>query len=192
MDRVSISDILTIIAIIFGFVYVQWQIQAMRLIEKEKRVIAIIALIGELEYNKEILLDYVDHWWIGGHSNTSRENKSPPTYDLQTPRFINYEQFLPFACFDNKLLSKEISNIYLNCDACKVIINQLLSFISNNQLNKGGFVNTSSSEFEKVVVNFNKYNMEVSRDTYGQFDKVITELTRLKDSINFEGRNPKS
>lgn len=178
-----IAIFINFFAIVVGFFYVQWQIRTMRAIENEKRVIAIQALISELQYNKERLLEYIDHWWMGAHSYLTIVNGSSPTYDLQTPRFINYEQFLPLACYDNESLAGRITEIYINCDACRALINQILNFISNNQLNKNNSPQ-ALNDYEKEIVKHNKQICEISKNTFNLFDKAISELMALKESVH--------
>jgi len=173
-----INFILMLITVIAGFCFTQKQINAMRHIEKEKRTIAIQSLILELEYNKQLVNQYLQHCKDGGHLDLSGKSY---TWELITPYFENY-QYLALACYTNIGLAKDITVIYSKLEACKVIIKQINFFWANNIIIKETVIN-GRQLLQSEIVKYNSYLLKACNDVVNLFDNVVKQLNSVKEHL---------
>lgn len=173
-----VSFVILFITIVVGFCYTQRQINAMRNIEKEKRIIAIQSLVLELGYNKQLVGQYIQHCKEGSHLDLSGKNL---TWELVTPYFENY-QYLTLACYSDMELANKITAIYSKLEGCKVIIKQILFFWANNIIIKESVIN-GRQLLQGEIVKYNSYLLNICNDVINLFDNIIHELNSIKDSL---------
>ena len=78
-----ITVIIALVSIIAAFIFTLLQINEMRKAEKGKRIIAIQSLIFELEHNKDLVTQYIEHCTIGAHLGT-QDGKEIYTWEYYT------------------------------------------------------------------------------------------------------------
>lgn len=177
--EILISLIIMLITVSAGFLYTQKQINTMKNIEREKRIVAIQSLILELEYNQQLVNSYIKNCKEGGHLDLSGKSY---TWELITPYFENY-QYLALACYANINLAKNITEIYSKLETCKVIVNQINFFWANNIIIKETVIN-GKQLLQSEIVKYNSYLLNVSNDVMNLFNKAIKGLESIRYSLN--------
>jgi len=175
-----IAVLVILIPIIAAYSFTLWQINEMRNIEKEKRIIAIQSLILELEYNKDLVNQYIEHCKKGGHLGVP-ENKKIYTWELVSPNFENYKHLI-LACYSDMKLAKEINGIYSGLEECKIIINQILQFWGNNLMIKETIPN-GRDLLKQEIIKYNGYLLGACEKIINSFDNSIIKLNLIKDSL---------
>lgn len=173
-----ISLVVMFITVGAGFFYTQRQIDIMKNIEKEKRRVAIQAIIVELESNEKTLEAYAEHYEKGGHSG----KETNYSWDLVAPSFNNYNLYLIQACYSDKTLAKEITSIYSIMEACKALIEQNLQATAYHSLTIRD-KDPNAEKLKEYIVSNNKLIYDFSRSILPKIAKIKGGLEGLKKSI---------
>ena len=175
-----ITVLIILIPVAAAYFFTQYQINEMRNVEKEKRIIAIQSLVLELEYNKDLVNQYIEHCRKGAHLGAT-ENKEICTWELVSPNFESYK-LLTLACYSDMKSAKEINGIYSGLEECKIIINQILKFWGNNLMIKETIPN-GRNLLKQEIIKYNGYLLKACEKIINSFDDSISKLNSLKDSL---------
>lgn len=173
-----VNFIIAMLTVGFGYYYVMRQIKAMRKIEEEKRVIAIYSLILELEYNKQIIEDYIQHSEVGDNLGKSEDRFS---WEWNSPNFENYKHVI-LACYTNIKLAYAITNIYSKLQACKVIVEHIHQLLASNLQIREQVIN-GEKLLRNEIVKLNTQLLNISKGMESSFNQPIEELTNIKNSL---------
>ncbi len=177
-----ITILVVLIPVIAAYIFTQWQINEMWNAEKEKRIIAIQSLILELEYNKDLVNQYIEHCEKGAHLGAvTAENKDIYTWELVSPNFENYKN-LALACYSDVKLAKDITEIYSGLEECKIIVNQILQFWGNNLVIKETVIN-GKNLLKHEIIKYNGYLLASSKKIITFFESSINQLDSMRHSL---------
>ncbi len=178
MDIIIINCLIPILAILIGYWYVILQINAMKEIEKEKRIIAIQSLIIELEYNQQIVEGYKQHAEEGNNLGKSGVGYS---WEWNSPSFGNY-QYLIHACYTDMDLAHKITVIYSKLQACEVIVNYIHQLLASNIQIKNQVIN-GRNLLQQEVISLNNQLWNIGKEMLGLFAEPIEKLFVIKRSL---------
>lgn len=163
--------IIMIITIIASWFLTQRQINAMMQIEDDKTTIAIQSLIQELEYNRNIIHEYIDHSEKG--ANLGKEGGY--SWDWNVPHFGAFERYFIIACKGDKELAIKIEAIYSKLEACKTIVYYIHHLLASSSLEK--YVITQGGELlMKEVTAYNYHLNNISKDIQNSFKEPLQRL----------------
>lgn len=146
------------------------QIVELRLIEKEKKILALQSLIEEARVNLNLIENYIQHCKEGAHLTQG-------TYDWNKPVFSAYDAYLFQACGGDRNLSRDIIEIYSKLQTCSAIVSAIQHFVIANNLNAQ--VITGGVEFiQKTVAYHNKQLCDISQDLQKTMKPLIEKLEK--------------
>jgi len=177
-----IAVLIILIPVIAAYLFTQLQIKEMRNIEKEKRIIAIQSLVLELEYNKNLVTNYIKNCKDGGH--LGNPDNRDCTWEIVSPNFENY-RYLALACHSDIRLAREITIIYSRLEECRILINQIQQIWSNNLVIKETVIN-GGELLKQEIFKHNGYLLNSSNKIVSLFDSSIVKLDTIKDSIKIK------
>lgn len=173
-----VNLIIALLTVVIGYFFVIRQINAMKDIENEKRIIAIQSLIFELAYNKRIIEQYKEHSEVGNNLGKTGDSYS---WELNSPLFGNY-QYLIQSCYTDMKLAYKITAIYSKLQACEVIVKQVHQLIANNIQIKNQLID-GRSLLKDEIVTLNNQLWQIGSEIISSFDEPIRELSAIKDSL---------
>jgi hypothetical protein len=151
-------------------------------IEEDKTLIAIISLIEELEYNRKLLEEYIEHSENGCNIHIKDDKIS---WEWNKPKFYAYERYLVTACRGDLIVAKEITDLYYKLDSCKVIIETVQTFVAHNLL-QAKFTSFNivgaMDAFRLEISKNNKQLYDISKEAVTIIDGLINKLEGLKNS----------
>jgi len=182
MDIVDIivkwSQIIMLLLMGVGLIYAWVQIRLMQSNEADRKRLAVLSLIQELEYNKKLITEYVDHAEKGG--NVTPNADGVITYELNKPSLIAYERNVVLACGNDEGLLKDIASLYEKIDACKVLVDEVLLIVANNRIDC--MLGYKKNDFNAVVGKMNKRLSQEAVAVDELIDVVIKNLKFLHKS----------
>lgn len=125
------SQIVMVVLMVIGLIYAWRQITIMQSSEANKKRLAVLALIQELEYNKKLIGEYKKNAEEGANA-IPKDGKI--SWELNKPSFFAYEQSAILACGSDTVLLKDLTNLYEKLDACRTIIDEAVLIVANNYI----------------------------------------------------------
>ena len=175
--------ILMILALILAFM----QINEVKKSEQGKVSTAILSLIEEMEYNKTLLDEYIDHSEKGANV-TPKEGKI--SWEWNKPRQGAYERYLIVACKGNLDLAKEITKLYDKLESCSIIIETIQHFVAVNMIEMK-CITSGEDTFKKEIGKHNNQLYDISKEAKILINNLIIQLCqniRSGTLVNLAGK----
>ena len=152
----------------------QEQINEMRKIEEDKRLVATESLLKELQYNHDVVASYIQHTEEGANV------RKPGVYSWEwnTPQFGAYERYLPVISRGDLEFSRKIASLYSQLESCKTIVLYIHQLLAGNALEKY-IITNGHLLLEQEVKKYNSQLYDVSKNIKNSFDEPITKLSNI-------------
>jgi D-alanyl-lipoteichoic acid acyltransferase DltB (MBOAT superfamily) len=157
----------------------QEQINEMRKIEEDKRLIATESLFKELQYNNDVVASYIQHTEEGANV------RKPGVYSWEwnIPQFGAYERYLPIISQGDLEFSRKIVSLYSQLESCKTIVLYIHQLLAVNALEK--YIITNGHQLlEQEVKKYNSQLYDISQNIKDSFYEPISKLSNIIKSTN--------
>jgi len=169
---IQIINIAGLSLLLIALFFAETQIRLMWKRQREEIIIAIMSLIEEMEYNRGLLEEYLQHCDKGAHL---KEKEGKVSYEWNKPRFGAYEKYLILACRNNYGVANKISHLYAKLESCKIIIETIQHLVATNVITVG-----SRSELHSEMIKHNKQLCSISEEARRLIGGLIKELKSIK------------
>jgi len=177
----SRSNLIQIIVLFFMFVTIiettgstQEQINEMRKIEEDKRLVATESLLKELQYNNDVVASYIQHTEEGANVKKA----GVYSWEWNVPQFGAYERYLTIVSREDLELSRRIVSLYSQLESCKNIILYIHQLLADNALEK--YIITNGHQLlEQEVKKYNSQLYGISKNIKNSFVEPIAKLSDI-------------